>query len=62
MLSANPIGQNATGHTCSSDLSCRWTAGGPDARGAFEIGARLYLYITKDCRQMYLKAHPKPAP
>ena len=45
-----------------ADLSCRWTVGGPDARGAFEVGSRLYLYITKDCRQMYLKAHPVSAP
>ena len=44
-----------------TDWSCRWTVGGAKAREAFEVGAGIYLYVTTDCRKMFLTAHPEDA-
>ncbi len=44
------------------DFCCRWSAGGPGAREALTVGAGIYLYITNECRQMYLRTHPEPEP
>ncbi len=44
------------------DESCRWHAGGPEAKAAFDLGANIYFYVTKVDPPAPALTVPPPAP